>query len=73
MGTLCRQLLHVANAPGYPAYAAQSAFALLYCELMREAEGQKSASRAADEAAEWIRINSARRLTAADAGDEYVI
>ena len=67
MGTLCRQLLHVANAPGYPAYAAQSAFALLYCELMREAEGQKSASRAADEAAEWIRINSARRLTAADA------
>ena len=36
-------------------------------DRLSEAEGQKSASRAADEAAEWIRINSARRLTAADA------
>ena len=64
--TLCRQLLHVANAPGYPDYAVQSAFALLFCELLRAADGRKNASRAADEAAEWIRINSARRLTATD-------
>ncbi len=67
LNSLCRQLLHVANAPGYPSYAAQAAFELLYCELLRACEERKGASRLVDETAEWIRINSSRRLSARDA------
>lgn len=67
LNTLCRQLLHVANAPGYPPYAVQAAFELLYCEVLRACEERRGTSRLVDETAEWIRINSARRLSAREA------
>ena len=62
---LCRQLLHIANTPGYPDYAAQAAFSLLYCEWLRLCGRQDAGSRLVGETAEWIRINSHRRLTVA--------
>lgn len=60
---LCRQLLHIVNAPGYPAYAAQAAFSLIYCELLRMCRQRDAGTRLVGETAEWIRINSHCRLT----------
>lgn len=62
---LCRQLLHIANAPGYPEYAVQSAFELVFCEISRLSEQVRPSSRRISEIAEWIRINSHRALTVA--------
>jgi len=62
---LCRQLLHIANAPGYPAYAAQAAFALLFCEVAGLCRQTSPGTRLVSETAEWIRINSHRPLTVA--------
>ena len=59
---LCRQLLHVANAPDYPAYAPQAAFTLLYCELVRLCRTGDAGSRLVEETAEWVRIHSAQKL-----------
>lgn len=63
LNALCRQLLHAANVPGYPAYAIQAAFALLFCEISRLHERASAESRLVQETAEWIRIHSTRRLT----------
>lgn len=63
LNALCRQLLHSANSPGYPDYAVQAAFSLLFCELTRLKNGESSESRLINEIAEWIRINSRKRIT----------
>lgn len=65
MNLLCRQLLHVDNAPGYPDYAAQAAFELVFCEISRLSEQERPSSRRVIEIAEWIRLNSHRALTVA--------
>ena len=71
LGALCRQLLHAANAPVYPAYGVQAAFALVYCEVRLLWAGERPASRLAAQAAEWIRIHSHRRLTAASVAAHF--
>lgn len=59
-----RCLLHVGNAPGYPAYAAEAAMASLLAEISASQSRSGSvSSRLAHEIVEWVRINSARRLT----------
>ncbi len=64
-----RQLLHVANSVGYPAYAADALLLTLLAELSRAAReradtgGFGAQEKLVRECAEWIRINSARRLT----------
>lgn len=60
---LCRQLLHLANAPGYPEYAVQAAFELVFCETVRLSSHAQPGTRLVGEIAEWIRINSRRPLT----------
>lgn len=60
---LCRQLLHIANAGGYPAYAVQAAFSLLYCELRQLFKETDACTRLVAETAEWIRIHSQKRLS----------
>lgn len=60
---LCRQLLHLANAPGYPEYAVQAAFALVFSETAQLSCRTQPGTRLVSEIAEWIRINSRRPLT----------
>lgn len=62
---LCRQLLHIANAPGYPEYAVQAAFSLIFCELQGLSRRIQPGTRLVSELAEWIRINSCRPLSVA--------
>ena len=63
---LCRQLLHIANTPGYPDYAAQAAFSLVFCEWLRLSRSRDAGTRLVSETAEWIRINSHRPLRVED-------
>lgn len=59
-----RCLLHVSNAPQYPAYASDAAIASLLAEVSAsQAAAQSGASRLAHEAAEWIRINCDSKLS----------
>lgn len=68
---LCRQLLHIANAPGYPDYAIQSAFSLVYCEFLRLCKRQDAGTWLVSETAEWIRIHSQQPLTVAAVADRW--
>lgn len=59
-----RCLLHVANTPGYPPYAAEAAMASLLAEVSAaQSAFSADTSRLIHEIAEWIRINSEKRLT----------
>lgn len=59
-----RRLLHVANTPGYPAFAAEAALGALLGELaFSQAASRQDASRLLREVAEWIRIHSEEKLT----------
>lgn len=58
-------LLHMGNTPGYPVYAADAAMAVLIAEICAsQALTGSGGSRLAQEIAEWIRINSEKKLTA---------
>lgn len=70
LNLLCRQLLHIGNAPGYPDYAVQAAFELVFCEISRLSEQVRPSSRRVSEIAEWIRINSHRALTVASVASQ---
>lgn len=63
LNLLCRQLLHLNNAPGYPPYAIEAAFQLVFSEVAHLSNQEKSGTRLVSEIAEWIRINSHRPLT----------
>lgn len=59
-----RCLLHVANTPGYPAFAAETAMGALLSELaFLQAVSTRDTSRLLQEIAEWIRIHSEEKLT----------
>ncbi len=59
-----RCLLHVGNTPGYPSYATDAALMALLSEISAsQAMTSAGSSRLAHEIAEWIRINSEKKLT----------
>lgn len=59
-----RLLLHVANTPGYPAFAAEASMGALLGELaFSQAASRQDTSRLLQEVAEWIRIHSDKKLT----------
>ena len=59
-----RCLLHVGNTPGYPSYATDAALMTLLSEISAsQAMTSAGSSRLAHEIAEWIRINSEKKLT----------
>lgn len=61
---LLKQLLHIANCPGYPAYAADAALALLLAELAAAGRGEEAGGGPlVSRIAEWVRIHSREKLT----------
>lgn len=66
-----RRLLHVANAVNYPAYAADAAMASLLAELyaVQRRDGAPGMRLVCD-TAEWVRINSGRKLSVAMVADQ---
>jgi len=73
--SLFRKLLHVSNTKGYPDYAADAILLSLLAELAHTcAEEEKeggAAVRIAHEAAEWIRINTDKKLTVTTVADHF--
>ncbi len=69
---LLKQLLHIANAPGYPPYTLDAALALLLAELAAAGKGRESgAVPLVYEVAEWIRIHSREMLTVKGVADRF--
>jgi len=67
-----RCLLHMGNTPGYPLYAADAAMAVLIAEICAsQALTGSGGSRLAQEIAEWIRINSEKKLTVQSVADQF--
>lgn len=67
-----RCLLHMSNMPEYPSYAADAAMTLLLAEICasQKLTGHGS-SYLAQEIAEWIRINSEKKLTVQSVADHF--
>ena len=74
---MLRQLLHVSNTAGYPEYAADAFLLALLAELSRASRERSerleggSAAKLARECAEWVRINSGRKLTVAETAGRF--
>lgn len=67
-----RCLLHVGNTPEYPSFAADAAMASLVAEIAAsQARSDSDSSRLAREVAEWIRINSGKKLTVQSVADQF--
>ena len=67
-----RQLLHVANTPEYPAYAPAALITVLLAEIAAiQAQMALQDCQVARDAAEYIRINARRRLTAGAVARQY--
>ena len=70
-GSALRQMLHVSNTAGYPEYAADAFLLALLAEFSRASRERSeqcdgAAAKLARECAEWVRINSARKLTVSE-------
>ena len=69
---LFKQLLHIANTPGYPAYAPDTALALLLAELAAAGKGMRNGDTPlVSEIAEWIRIHSQDKLTVREVAAQF--
>lgn len=69
---LLRQLLHYANSPDYPRESADLVTRLILCELEVEFTKRESPTTSLyGQICEWCRINSDRRLTAAEVADRF--
>ncbi len=69
---LFRQLLHLANTPGYPPYAVEAALGLLLGELCSaQKQAETTGSPLVCQVAEWIRINSAHHLTVEETASKF--
>lgn len=67
-----QRLLHVANTPDAPAYAADAAMLALLSELsMAQREAAVARRKLIGDAVEWIRIHSDRRLTVAEVAARF--
>lgn len=68
---LCRQLLHYANTPVYPAETAQNLFSVLLAELHAQSDAQSDGSRVLGEVCAWIRAHDSCALTSADTAARF--
>lgn len=67
-----RLLLHAGNTPGYPSYATDAAIASLLAEISAsQARSDTDSCRLVHEIAEWIRINSDKKLTVRSVSDHF--
>lgn len=64
-GPLLKQLLHTANTPGYPPCTADMLLGVILAEATISQSGENRQTPLLRDCAEWIRINSDRRLTVA--------
>lgn len=69
---LLKQIVHTANTPTYPSYSTDALLLILIGELAHLLkQNHTSELKIIYEAAEWIRINSWKRLTAKDIAQHY--
>lgn len=68
---LFKQLLHVANSPVYPAYAAEMVLGIILAEASVAGTDQNRQTSLLKDCAEWIRINSDRKLTVSQVADQF--
>lgn len=67
-----RCLLHIGNAPEYPSFATDAAMTSLLAEIAAsQTRSGSDSSRMAHEVAEWIRINSNKKLTVQSVADQF--
>jgi len=67
-----KQLLHIANTPGYPPYAPQGAMAVLLSEIsLLQTRAALKLPRLATEVLEWIRIHADRKLSAHSIAERF--
>ena len=72
LASFLKQLLHVANTGGYPLWAVDGALLLLLGELGQSQKNNAiSQSGLLCEIAEWIRINSDKKLTVAQVAQKF--
>ena len=67
---LFKQLLHMANSPIYPSYGAELVLGTILIEAVSPCMGQEQTSLIKN-CAEWIRINSDRKLTVPIISDHF--
>ena len=69
---LLKQLLHIANTPGYPAYAPDAALGLLLAELTAAGrDGESGGGPLVSKIAEWVRIHSREKLTVGEVAARF--
>jgi AraC-like DNA-binding protein len=72
LSSFFKQLLHIASTRGYPQYAVNGALLILVGELvLAQNSSEMQTNRLVSDVAEWIRINSNKKLTVSNVADHF--